>query len=304
MNLTLRDILHIQKVHKCLNFGLAAQHLGISQSALSQSIAAIEKRLGIPLFVRNRRSVEPTAYAERIAASAHSIISSVADLGADLVQLRDGEFGEFSFGCGVVPASVLLEPALELFTTRHPNLEPKINVGYVDRLHQMLINNEIEFYVAALNPLLDREGLELETIFERKFSLFVRASHPLAERDATADEFVRFPCITFHAEYLKWQIEHKLTSRLSLDLLEKNFPAVSSTQPERLANVALLKDYIVVVPEWLVSSEARRQLVEITLSEIDFGLSVQICRRAGRDFSAPATRMLDVFRETAKEIMR
>ena len=221
-----------------------------------------------------------------------------------VTQLRDGESGEFSFGCGVVPASVLLQPALEAFTIRHPNLAPKINVDYVDRLHRMLTNNEIEFYIAALNPLLDQDGLELETIFEGRFDLFVRPNHPLTRGTPSAEEFIQFPCITFHAEYLKWHLERQLKSRSSLDLLNKNFPAVSSTQPEKLVNVALLKDYVVVVPEWLVDHQTRRQLVAITLPDVDFHLSVHICHRKGREFSPSAKKMLDTFREAAKSIVQ
>lgn len=65
----MRDIRHI-KIVKALdthrNFARAAETLGMSQSALSRTLARIEQLLGVKLFERSRTAVLPTIYAELI----------------------------------------------------------------------------------------------------------------------------------------------------------------------------------------------------------------------------------------------
>ena len=59
-SLSLKDLRHVYSLYNTLNFVQAAKLAGISQSALSQSIAKIEQQMGIVLFKRTRRSVTPT----------------------------------------------------------------------------------------------------------------------------------------------------------------------------------------------------------------------------------------------------
>ena len=113
--LSLKDLRHIYFLHETLNFVKAAKLSGKSQSALSQSIANIEQRMGIELFKRNRRSVHPTVYAELIAERAMSIINSLDDINLHVDALRGIREGEVAFGIGIFAAGHLLEPVMSKF---------------------------------------------------------------------------------------------------------------------------------------------------------------------------------------------
>ena len=97
-SLSLKDLRHVYSLYNTLNFVQAAKLAGISQSALSQSIAKIEQQMGIVLFKRTRRSVTPTIYAQVIAERAASIINSLDDINLHIDALRGVREGEVARG--------------------------------------------------------------------------------------------------------------------------------------------------------------------------------------------------------------
>ncbi len=62
----LNDLLAFVTVARAGSFTRAAAHLGVTQSALSQAVSGLEKRLEIRLLTRTTRSVSPTSAGERL----------------------------------------------------------------------------------------------------------------------------------------------------------------------------------------------------------------------------------------------
>ena len=62
----LNDLLAFVAVERERSFTRAAAQLGVSQSALSQTIRGLEERLGLRLLTRTTRSVTPTEAGERL----------------------------------------------------------------------------------------------------------------------------------------------------------------------------------------------------------------------------------------------
>lgn len=63
------DLTAFFAVAKTRSFTRAAAQLGLSQSALSQAVRALEARVGVPLLRRSTRSVSPTEAGERLIAT-------------------------------------------------------------------------------------------------------------------------------------------------------------------------------------------------------------------------------------------
>src|SRR5689334_25353581 len=89
----LNDIVAFLAVAREKNFTKAAAKLGVSQSALSHTIRALEERLGLRLLTRTTRSVSPTEVGERLLANVGQRFEEIeAELEA-LSELRDKPAG-------------------------------------------------------------------------------------------------------------------------------------------------------------------------------------------------------------------
>lgn len=112
------------------SFTRAAAQLGISQSALSQTIKGLEARLGMPLLTRTTRSVSPTPSGERLMRTLASRFEDIEQEIAALTALREKPAGTVRITAGEHPAISILQPALKTFLPQHPDITVEIIVDY------------------------------------------------------------------------------------------------------------------------------------------------------------------------------
>jgi DNA-binding transcriptional LysR family regulator len=112
------------------SFTRAAAKLGVSQSALSQTIKGLEARLGFRLLTRSTRSVSPTEAGERLLRSVAPRFEEIEQEIAALSALREKPAGTIRVSAGEHPAVTLLQPALAKFLPEYPNIHVEIIVDY------------------------------------------------------------------------------------------------------------------------------------------------------------------------------
>lgn len=112
------------------SFTRAGAKLGVSPSALSQTVKALEARLGVRLLARTTRSVAPTEAGDRLlqtlAPRFEEIEQAVADLGA----MRDQPGGLIRITTGEHAARAVLQPALARLLPMYPDIRIEIVVDY------------------------------------------------------------------------------------------------------------------------------------------------------------------------------
>ena len=89
----LNDLLAFLAVARERSFTKAAAQLGVSQSALSQTIRQLEERLGLRLLTRTTRSVSPTEAGERLLRSVGPRLDEIEDEIEALSELREKPAG-------------------------------------------------------------------------------------------------------------------------------------------------------------------------------------------------------------------
>lgn len=112
------------------SFTRAAAGLGVSQSALSQTVRALEERLGLRLLTRTTRSVAPTEAGERLLRTVGPRFDEIdAELSA-LSALREKPAGTIRITTGEHAAESILWPALAKFLPAYPDIHVEIIVDY------------------------------------------------------------------------------------------------------------------------------------------------------------------------------
>src|SRR3954467_6279755 len=105
------------------SFTKAAAQLGVSASALSQTIRALEERLGVRLLTRTTRSVAPTEAGDRLAATVGPHLAGIEEGLAALSGLRDKPAGTIRLTTVDHAAETILWPALADFLAEYPDVQ-------------------------------------------------------------------------------------------------------------------------------------------------------------------------------------
>lgn len=126
----LNDLLAFVTVAREGSFTRAGATLGVSQSALSQAIKALEERLRIRLLTRTTRSVSPTPAGERLLGAIGNRFDEIeAELEA-LSELRDTPAGRVRITCGEHVLRTVLWPRLLPLMQRYPDIGIEFDVSY------------------------------------------------------------------------------------------------------------------------------------------------------------------------------
>lgn len=126
----LNDLLAFVTIAREGSFTRAAAQLGVTQSALSQAIRALEARLEIRLLMRTTRSVSATPAGERLLrAIGHRFDEIEAELDA-LTELRDKPAGTVRLTCGDHVLKSTLLPKLTPLLRAYPDIAIEFDVSY------------------------------------------------------------------------------------------------------------------------------------------------------------------------------
>jgi DNA-binding transcriptional LysR family regulator len=136
----LTDITAFLAVAREGSFTRAAAKLGVSQSALSQTIRNLEARLGLQLLARTTRNVSATEAGERLINAVGPKLEEVEAELAALTALRDKPSGIVRIAAGEHAAELILWPAIERLLPDYPDItiEVAIDNGLTDIVAQRL----------------------------------------------------------------------------------------------------------------------------------------------------------------------
>ncbi|HEX4214540.1 MAG TPA: LysR family transcriptional regulator [Candidatus Dormibacteraeota bacterium] len=171
------------------SFSAAAEKLHLTQSAVSQQVAALEAELGATLL--RRRPVEPTEAGERLLRHARSILLRLDAARLELRRLGDTEPGALVVGAS--PLAMSARVALELATVRrrHPHLEVTFRLVARPDLAEEVASGRVDVglvdgIAAPTDPLglPDLGMLTVAGVGEAPLAIVMPAGHPLARRAA------------------------------------------------------------------------------------------------------------------------
>lgn len=183
--MTLQQMYYFLEVVKTRHFTKAAQNLYVSQSALSHSIQSMEREVGAPLFIREKRgrNVELTIYGRTLLPYCEKAVAAVQD-GLDTVEkLRNPSSGVVSVIYSYINCESLVPSIFNAFYEKN---------DFHDITVQFTVNHErhnVEKEILAGNADLgftstsDYEGLNSRKIAVQELAVMMSVRHPLAGKD-------------------------------------------------------------------------------------------------------------------------
>jgi DNA-binding transcriptional LysR family regulator len=111
------------------SFTRAAARLGVSQSALSQTIRALESRLGLQLLARTTRSVSPTLAGKALLEDLTPALERIHASLSYIQRLRDHPAGRIRLAVARTAASMVLLPKLAQFTSSYPDVVLEVTIS-------------------------------------------------------------------------------------------------------------------------------------------------------------------------------
>ena len=146
------------------SFSTAAQHLYISQSAISQCMHQLETDLGVQLFIRSRQGVTLTHEGKLLFKKVENAVISIEQGENQLDRLRHLEAGEITIAAGDTITTHFLLKYLEKYHSLYPDIRIEMANSYSSQMLNLVKEGKAD--LAFINMPLQDEELVIEPCFE------------------------------------------------------------------------------------------------------------------------------------------
>ena len=185
-HLTLQQLAYVRELERADTVTAAAQRLEVSQPALSQALAELERRLEVDLFDRRGRRLRLTEAGERVARFAEEVLGQADALDRWLNSYRLGRSGTLRVGMIDAASLYVLPAAVRGFRAAHPDVELELTVERSGVVLDQLRRYELDLaFVVAPVP----EDLEATPLVDEPLYLY----GPPDDDDPAAGDWVLYP---------------------------------------------------------------------------------------------------------------
>jgi DNA-binding transcriptional LysR family regulator len=165
--ITLRDLHILSFVVRWGGMAKAAAHLSTSQSVVSDAIANLESALGVRLFDRSAKGVEPTIYAKTLLKRSNIAFDELREGVKDIEALADSTAGEVRVACPEFLAGGLMPDAVDGFSRRYPDIVCEAVEADATTLEfRQLRERSVDLMVARIPTTFSDDDLNVEVLFD------------------------------------------------------------------------------------------------------------------------------------------
>lgn len=188
---------HLVAVARCGSFTAAAVSVGVTQSAVTKSIADLERQLGFSMFHRTARGALLTEKGRDFVDRAARLLDDAKELLEGSTTKGDPFAGVLRVG--VCPASLewRLIDAIVHLQARHPSTRFEISGSSFERMVQQLRSGTVDVAVGFDAAFREWPDLRREPAGDLKSALFVRKDHPILDAaEITTDELANYVIVS------------------------------------------------------------------------------------------------------------
>lgn len=252
-DLTIRQLEYLVAVDDHTTWAAAASHVGVSASALSQGLAELERRIGIPLFERDGRRRVIREASRPVVEHARQVLAATTDLVTWRDRLLGGVSGRVRLGMIDVAAVVHFPDVLRNFRAIHPDVDLSLVVAPSRALLDGVRSGELDLAV-CVEPPDTVDDLDVVSLLTEPLGVYAPPGTSPTTRVADWGPWVLFP----EGSHTRRQVEAALAAvGATVDV------AAESHQPDVLREMVQLGLGWTVLP---------RSQVDVTAGGLGAGL--------------------------------
>ena len=232
-----------------LSFSEASKQLFISQSAVSQSIKVLEKKLNQPLFIRSTKKVQLTPEGEILLKHIEPAMNLIKKGENQLLEAHTLNGGQLRIGASDTICRYYLVPYLNRFHKEFPNIHIKVINPTSIECARFLENGQADFIIANY-PNSALAGSMNTRVINEFHDVFVasRSEFPLKGSKLALEELLRYPIMMLDRKSTTSEFLHQVFQKSQLDLV----PEIELSSNDLLIDLARIGLGIAFVPDFCI----------------------------------------------------
>ena len=246
-----------------LSFSEASRQLYISQSAVSQSVKTLEKKLGTPLFIRSTKSVQLTPEGETLLRHIEPAIQLIRQGEINLMEAGSLGGGQLRIGATDTICRYLLIPYLNQYHKLYPKVHIRIMNQTSLKCVDLLESGQVDLIVTNYpnSRIGNREQIQVISEFHDVFTAS-RAHYPQLENHRVSlKEIQNYPILMLDRHSTTNEFLHQMFRREQLELI----PEIELDSNDVLLDLASIGLGLAFVPEYCLTDH--NKLYPIRLAE-------------------------------------
>lgn len=190
------------------SFTRAAKRLGVSPSALSHAIKALEEQIGVRLLARTTRSVAPTDAGEQLVARLDPALTGIREALEQVADLRDRPAGRVRLVVSPLASTMVLGPKLAAFARAYPDVV--LDVTTTNEMRLDLVARHFDAGI-HLGEFIERDMVAVRVSADQRAAIVGSPAyfdaHP---RPRSPRELTNHRCLNFRhgaGETYRWEFD-------------------------------------------------------------------------------------------------
>ena len=281
-------------VAKTLSFSEASKELFISQSAVSQSIKVLEKRLGQKLFIRSTKRVRLTKEGEILFSHVEPAINLIS-LGENrILESKSLNGGQLRIGASDTICRYYLKPALKEFHNRYPNVHIKVVNGTSLKCVEFLKKGTVDLIVVNTpNSALGQVGKvvpvrEFRDILVANKQAFPKLINEVIELADLQD----YPMMMLDKTSTTSEFLHKIFLEHQLELI----PEIELASNDLLIDLARIGLGVACVPDYCIDEAKEDELFVLKMADSFPERGIAACYNDMGQTAEPVFQFLNILK--------
>ena len=174
-----RKLLIFSAVFDLTSTTAAAEALGLTQSAVSKSVAQLERELEVKLFSRSAQGLQPNRAAVALRRRVRWMKREIDFAVAEMEAAAELDGAEVVIGAGPVWSTRFLPAIIPEFYQEYPNIRLDLLTGSGDYFVPRLLDGKIDVYFGVLVDDLRRDQFSCPDLVSMRLQAFARKNHPI-----------------------------------------------------------------------------------------------------------------------------